>query len=166
MYERTDAAGNKIRETDQKITDKSFERHIETDSEVKQIGTSTKTVDSDSTQTIGGNKTVSVLGSINDTTASNRTVGTGGTLQEKIVGLAQRVSDEKNKFVAPLSYMGTEGQNIFRLLEDTIQLLGEVASTVATHTHRGSPPPDQASTFNQQANKAKVIKGKLTPIIE
>ena len=29
VYERTDAAGNKIRETDQKITDKSFERHIE-----------------------------------------------------------------------------------------------------------------------------------------
>ena len=98
-----------------------------------------------------------MLGSINDTTVSNRTVGTGGALQEKIVGLAQRVSDEKNKFVAPLSYMGTEGQNIFRLLEDTIQLLGEVASTVATHTHRGLPPPDQASTFNQQANKAKTI---------
>jgi len=106
------------------------------------------------------------LGSINDTTASNRTVGTGGTLQEKIVGLAQRVSDEKNKFVAPLSYVGTEGQNIFRLLEDTIQLLGEVVSTLATHTHAGSPSPDQASIFNQQANKAKTIKGKLTPIIE
>jgi len=51
-------------------------------------------------------------------------------------------------------------------LEDTIQLLGDVASTVATHTHRGSPSPDQASTFNQQANKAKAIKSKLTPIIE
>ena len=80
--------------------------------------------------------------------------------------MAQRVSDEKNKFVAPLSYVGTEGQNIFRLLEDTIQLLGEVVSTLATHTHAGSPSPDQASIFNQQANKAKTIKGKLTPIIE
>ena len=124
------------------------------------------TIDSDKTETIGGNNTISVLGSINDTTASNRTVGTGGILQEKIVGLAQRVSDEKNKIVAPLSYMGSEGQNICRLLEDTIQLLGEVASTLATHTHRGSPQPDQASTFTQQANKAKTIKGKLTPIIE
>lgn len=166
VYERTDAAGNKIRETDQTITDKSFERHIETDSEVKQIGTSNVTIDSDKTETIGGNDTISVLGSINDTTASNRTVGTGGTLQEKIVGLAQRVSDEKNKFVAPFSYMGSEGQNIFRLLEDTIQLLGEVASNLATHTHRGSPPPDQASTFTQQASQAKTIKGKLSPIIE
>ena len=124
------------------------------------------TIDSDKTETIGGNNTISVLGSINDTTASNRTVGTGGTLQEKIVGLAQRVSNEKNKIVAPLSYMGSEGQNIFRLLEDTIQLLGEVASAIATHTHRGSPPPDQASTFTQQANQAETIKGKLTPIIE
>ena len=166
MYERTDAAGNKIRETDQKITDKSFERHIETDSEVKQIGTSNISIDADGIETIGGNKTVSVLGSINDTTASNRTVGTGGTLQEKIVGLSQRVSDEKNKFVAPLSYMGSDGQNIFRLLEDTIQLLGKVVSTLATHTHRGSPPPDQESTFNKQASQAKTIKGKLTPIIE
>lgn len=31
---------------------------------------------------------------------------------------------------------------------------------------RGSPPPDQASTFTQQASTAKTIKGKLTPIIE
>ncbi|OOF44571.1 hypothetical protein BKK50_02315 [Rodentibacter rarus] len=114
----------------------------------------------------GGNKTVSVLGSINDTTASNRTIGTGGTLQEKIVGLAQRVSDEKNKLVAPLSYVGSEGQNIFRLLEDTIQLLGEVASAVATHTHRGSPPPDQSGAFSSQSSKAQTIKSKLAPLIE
>lgn len=62
--------------------------------------------------------------------------------------------------------MGSESQNIFRLLEDTIQLLSEVASTVATHTHRGSPPPDQQGKFNAQSSKATVIKNKLTPIIE
>lgn len=166
VYERTDAAGNKTRETDQTITDRSYVRNIEADTENKQIGESNKQIDADSTETIGGNKTISVLGSVTDTTASNRTVGTAGMLQEKINGLAQRVSDEKNKFVAPLSYVGTEGQNIFRLLEDTVQLLADVANAVANHTHNGSPPPDQKSTFISQSSTAKTIKGKLTPIIE
>ena len=165
VYERTDAAGNKIRETDQRITDKSFERVIETDTETKQIGTSQKTIDSDSTETIGGNKTVHVLGNIEEATASNKTSGVGGELSEKINGLAKRVSNKKNKFVAPLSYMGSEGQNIFRLLEETIQLLGEVANAVATHTHKG-PKPDQSAIFSGQGNKAMKIKGRLTPIIE
>ena len=165
VYERTDAAGNKTRETDQRITDKSFERVIETDSETKQIGTSQKTVDSDSVETVGGNKSVHVLGNIEEVTASNKSMGVAGSLVEKVNGLAQRVSDEKNKFVAPLSYMGSEGQNIFRLLEETIQLLGDVAKTLATHTHKG-PTPDQSSIFSEQSSTAMKIKGRLMPIIE
>ena len=77
MYERTDAAGNKIRETDQCITDKSFARVIQADTETKQIGTSNKTIDSDNVETVGGNKTVHVLGNIEEVTASNKTSGVG-----------------------------------------------------------------------------------------
>ncbi|MFY1028384.1 hypothetical protein ACE4RU_11930, partial [Actinobacillus seminis] len=57
VFERTDAAGNKTRETDQNITDRSFSRNIETDEEIKTIGTSNVNIDADSTEAIGGNKT-------------------------------------------------------------------------------------------------------------
>lgn len=166
VFERTDAAGNKTRETDQNITDKSFSRNVECDQETKQIGTSEKTVDADSTEMIGGNKSVSVVGNYDQTTASNCSLGVGGTLQERIAGVAIRISDTQNKLVAPLSYMGSEGQNIFRILEELIQIVADLADTASSHTHSGSPPPDQSATFSSQSTRATQEKAKLTPIIE
>ncbi|WP_424408117.1 hypothetical protein [Pasteurella sp. PK-2025] len=166
VYERTDAAGNKTRETDQQIKDKSFTRVIECDQETKTIGTSEKTVDADADEMIGGNKSVSVVGNYDETTASNKSTGVGGKLQERIAGVAERVSDTKNKFTAPLSYMGTGGQNIFRILEELIQIVAEIADTASSHTHNGSPPPDQGEQFSQQNSRATAEKAKLSPIIE
>ncbi|HGO5853294.1 TPA: hypothetical protein ACK3JH_000130 [Mannheimia haemolytica] len=166
VYERTDSAGNKTRETDQCITDKSFERVIETDSETKNIGTSTRNIDSDDTKTVGGNKTTHVLGNIESVTASNKSVGVGGQLDEKIQGVAERISDAKNKFVAPISYIGSEGQNIFRILEDLCQIVSDLAKSVSTHTHRGGPQPDTSAQIAGYGTKATAAKSKLTPIIE
>ncbi|MGC6345411.1 hypothetical protein ACMXY9_11675, partial [Pasteurella multocida] len=90
VYERTDAAGNKTRETDQTIKDKSFTRVIECDQETKTIGTSEKTIDADADEMIGGNKSVSVVGNYEETIATNKSVGVGGTLQERIAGAASR----------------------------------------------------------------------------
>ncbi len=166
VFERTDAAGNKTRETDQNITDRSFSHNIETDEETKTIGTSNVNIDADSTEAIGGNKTTQVIGNISEATASNKSVGVGGELSERIVGLAKRVSDAENKFIAPLSYMGTDGQNIFRILEEAIQIIADLANSVSSHTHNGGPRPDQSGTFTSQSSKAKSEKEKLTPIIE
>lgn len=166
VFERTDAAGNKTRETDQRITDRSFERVIECDQETKQIGTSEKTVDADSSEMVGGNKSVSVVGNFDQTVASNVSLGVGGTLQERISSVAIRISDEKNKMVAPLSYMGSEGQNIFRILEELIQIVADVAKTASEHIHGTSPPPNLAGQFSAQSARAKAEKAKLSPIIE
>lgn len=165
VFERTDAAGNKTRETDQTITDRSFVRIIETDSEQKIIGTSNSDIDADKTVNVGGNYTTSVVGNINETTASNKAFGVGGELAEHINGVAQRISDIKNKLVAPLSYVGSDGINIFRILEDIIQNQADIAALLASHTHRG-PAPDQAATFSGFEQKATAAKAKLTPIIE
>lgn len=166
VYERTDSAGNKIRETDQDIKDKSFTRTIETDQENKTIGTATHNIDSDITENIGGNQIVNVLGNIQQTTASNKISGVGGDLNERIEGVAERLSSTKNRMVAPQSYMGSQDQNIFRILEELIQIVADLSNTVSSHTHRGSPPPDQAGTFTNYKNRADQEKAKLTPIIE
>ncbi|MDP8173694.1 hypothetical protein QJU93_10035 [Pasteurella skyensis] len=165
VFERIDQAGNIIKETDQQINEKSYTRIITTDSEEKDIGTAVKNINADNTETVGGNKTTQVVGSITEITASNKSVGVAGTFNERVQGISERLSEVKNRVVAPLSYMGSDGQNIFRLLEDLIQLVGDIAQTTATHDHGGSPPV-QASTFKSQNVKALAIKSKLTPIIE
>lgn len=166
VYERTDSAGNKTRETDQRITDKSFERVIETDTETKNIGTSTRNIDSNDTKTVGGNKTTHVLGNIESVTASNKSIGVGGKMDERIQGVAERISDTKNKFVAPLNYMGSTGQNIFRILEDLCQIVADLAEAVSSHNHNGGPTPNNKSNIKQCGTKATEAKAKLTPIIE
>ncbi|NMR53267.1 hypothetical protein HIR70_10680, partial [Pasteurella multocida] len=150
----------------QTIKDKSFTRVIECDQETKTIGTSEKTIDADAEEMIGGNKRVGVVGNNEETTASNKSVGVGETLQERIAGVASRVSDTKNKLTAPLSYVGTSEQNIFRILEELIQIVADIADTASSHTHKGSPPPDQRDKFSQQKKKADTEKTKLSPIIE
>lgn len=166
VFERTDAAGNKTRETDQTITDRSYQRIIETDNECKTIGTSRSDIDADKHVNVGGNHHTAVVGNIHTTTASNYVNGVGGEMQERIQGVAQRVSDVKNKMVAPQSYVGSEGQNIFRILEDVIQILADLAATTASHTHNGGPAPDQKDTFKAYNASATGAKGKLSPIIE
>ncbi|MDY2947799.1 MAG: hypothetical protein SOS93_08235, partial [Mannheimia varigena] len=110
--------------------------------------------------------TTHVLGNIESVTASNKSVGVGGRLDEKIQGVAERISDAKNKFVAPLSYIGSEGQNIFRILEDLCQIVSDLAKSVSTHTHRGGPQPDTSAQIGGYSIKASEAKAKLTPIIE
>lgn len=165
VFERVDAAGNMYKETDQALNDKSFTRNIEADSETKSIGTSQTMIDADSSESVGGNKSVQVVGNIEEITASNKTVGVGGNISERIQGAAERISDAKNKFVAPLSYIGSEGQNIFKILEELLQIVADVAEVASTHTHRRGPPPDQEALFKAQSAKSTAEKAKLTPII-
>lgn len=165
VFERTDAAGNMYKQTDQAINEKSFSRNVETDSETKTIGTTQKHVDADSTETVGGNKTTHVIGNISEVTASNKSVGVGGNLAVKIQGVAQQISDVQNSLVAPKSHMGTEGQNIFRILEALLQIVADLADKVSSHTHNRGPQPDQKTEIKAQSSKAKEEKDKLSPII-
>lgn len=165
VYERTDASGNMHKETDQKISEKSFERVIEAESETRNIGTNKINIDSNSSETVGGNKRLSVLGNIEEVTAANKSVGVGGNLEEKIKGTALLLSEVKNTMIAPLSHVGTEGQNIFRILEAIIQNQADIANAIAGHTHNGGSRPDQSATFSRFGSKASQEKGKLSPII-
>lgn len=165
VFERVDAAGNMTKQTDQTISEKSFARNVETDTENKTIGTANKHVDADNTETVSGNKVVHVIGNSQEVTASNKTLGVAGDLNEKINGVAKRISDTENKLIAPLSHIGTEGQNIFRILEALLQIVEDLAKTVATHTHNNGPPPDQEPEITGCSSKAKTEKEKLSPII-
>lgn len=166
VFEKTDQAGNMYKETDQTINEKSFQRKITTDSEHKQLGEVVKEVDANNRETVGGNKQTHVVGNIEEVAASDKNVGVGGNLNEKIQGVAERISDVKNKFVAPLSYFGSEGQNIFRILEEVCQIVADLSTALSTHNHNGGPQPSNSSQIKKCEQQAIQAKQKLTPIIE
>lgn len=165
VFERTDGSGNMHKETDQQISEKSFSRMVETETETKNIGQKETNIDSNETKNIGGNYRTYVLGDIEEVTASNKSVGIGGSLEQKIAGTALLLSQVKHTIIAPKSYMGSDGQNIFRILENLIQIVAELSAECSSHTHGGSPPPDQSGAFSNYSNRATTEKSKLTPII-
>jgi len=61
--------------------------------------------------------------------------------------------------------VGTEKTNALTMLLDTIDLLAELASQCASHTHPGTGAPVQSGAFTQTATKAGTTKGKYAAII-
>lgn len=165
VFERTDAAGNMHKQTDQQISEQSFNREIKTQKEVKAVGKAERHIDSDDVKNVGGNQQNYVLGNDEKVAAGDKVVGVGGSLTQKVKGVALMLSEAQHKLVAPQSHMGTESVNIFRILENVIQVLADVAGTCELHTHNGGPKPDQRSAFAQQKSAASAEKARLTPII-
>ena len=165
VFERVDGAGNMHRETDQKISEKSFSRTVETETEHKTIGTKITEIDSNDTKTVGGNKKAHVVGNDEQINGGDKTIGVGGNLVQKVQGAVNMLAEVKQEMIAPKSFVGSAGQNIFRILETIIGIQSELTQAISTHTHNGSPKPDQSATFVNLKNKTDTEKGKLTPII-
>lgn len=165
VFERVDGAGNMHKETDQKISEKSFNREIETETETKRIGKAVRHIDSNDEKNVGGNEKAYTVGNVEQVNGGVRSIGVGGDLVQKVKGTAMMLAEVQQKMIAPKSHMGTEGQNIFRILEAIISIQSEMAQTIANHTHSGSPKPDQSATFMSLKSRTDSEKRKLSPII-
>lgn len=193
VFERIDAAGNRLIETDQTISEKSFVREIETDSEKRTIGQSEISVESNKSQSIGGNYQLQALGNIESTTAADYIVGVGGNLQQRIAGVASLLSQTKAEIQAPITEInsptinatgqainlnapavaisgsainiGNGNANVLKILEELLQIVADLATQSANHTHSGTGTPQQEASFNGLSAKARAEKGKLSPMI-
>ena len=90
---------------------------------------------------------------------------TGGNLEEDIALVRRALAGELQHFEAPKSWMGSDGVNIFRLLNQLMTVVEQLAATAASHNH-GGPPPTQAETFTGQSEQAGQLASTLSPIIE
>lgn len=71
-------------------------------------------------------------------------------------------------------WLGSQGENVLKILSDLIQVVSNIANTASSHTHpytdNGTPlntqPPNQSGTFSGQKSSADNIKGRLDPITE
>ncbi len=188
--QRVDAAGNWLRQTDGKIQDKAIEREVEALDNTEVFQNHTRTVDDHSTESVGGIKKIEALGALkllsggsaslaavddlhqatgrdlNLVVGQKHNATVGGDMQERIEGLRKSVAGASQRLQAPKNWIGSEGVNLFQVVCDTLDLLQQMNTQLAAHTHvpGPTPSPTDAAAFTAKAAKALTILTALKPI--
>ncbi|MGS0541205.1 hypothetical protein HXW87_21705 [Pseudomonas sp. Y5-11] len=186
--QRVDADGNWLRQTDGKIRDQAIEREVEAMDNREQFQRHTQTIDDHSTESVGGVKTIEALGALkllSGGSASlaavddlhqatgrdlNLVVGqmhnatVGGDMQERIQGLRQSVAGVSQSLKAPRTWLGSEEVNVLQVLCDLLDLIGDMNTQLASHTHLPGPKPAtvDASSFMEKA----MVATRLSKLME
>ncbi|KAF2393158.1 hypothetical protein [Pseudomonas frederiksbergensis] len=190
VQQRVDADGNWLRQTDGKIQDKAIEREVEALDNTERFQTHTRTVDDHSTESVGGVKKIEALGALKLLSAGsaslaavddlhqatgrdlNLVVGqkhnatVGGDMQEKIQGLRKSVAGISQQLKAPKNWIGSDGVNLFQVVCDTLDLLQQMNTQLAAHTHvpGPAPSPTDSSAFTANSAKAKALSAQVKAI--
>ncbi|KPN91691.1 hypothetical protein [Pseudomonas nunensis] len=190
VQQRVDADGNWLRQTDGKIQDKAIEREVEAMDNTERFQTHTRTVDDHSTESVGGVKKIEALGALKLLSAGsvslaavddlhqatgrdlNLVVGqkhnatVGGDMQEEVQGLRESVAAVSQRLQSPKTWLGSEGVNVLHVLCDLLDLVQQMNTQLAAHTHQPGPTPSptDAALFTTKAASAASLLGKLKPI--
>ena len=187
VQQRVDADGNWLRKTDGKIQDQAVEREVEAMDNTERFQNHTRSVDDHSTESVGGIKKIEALGALkllSGGSASlaavddlhqatgrdlNLVVGqklnamVGGDMQEQIQGLRKSVAGISQRLQAPKNWVGSESVNIFRVLCDLLDLVQQMNTQLAGHTHvpGPAPSPTDAAAFNAAGTRAGLLSARL-----
>lgn len=97
-------------------------------------------------------------------------------LNESVGEVAERIAKLKQCLVVNdggTVWVGSESVNLVRVLDDLCQVVQQVASTAASHTHEytddGAPmstqPPEQARDFKKQGKSAQKLHTDASPLV-
>jgi hypothetical protein len=185
VQQRVDADGNWTRSTDGKIRDEAIEREVQALGNREQFQSHTQDVEHHSTETVGGVKKIEALGALkllsggtaslaavddlhqatgrdyNLVVSKKYNAAVGGDMHERIQGLRESVAGISQQLSAPKSHVGSKNVNIFRVVCDTLDLIQQIATELAAHTHGPSPIPTQAAAFSSDATKAGLLSAEL-----
>jgi len=188
--QRVDADGNWLRQTDGKIQDKAVEREVEALDNTEAFQNHTRTVDDHSTESVGGIKKIEALGALkllsggsaslaavddlhqatgrdlNLVVGQKHNATVGGDMQEKIQGLRKSVAGISQQLQAPKNWVGSGSVNLFQVVCDMLDLLQQMNTQLAAHTHvpGPTPSPTDAAAFTAKAAQAMAQALKLKPI--
>jgi hypothetical protein len=145
-------------------------------------------VDDHSSESVGGVKTIEALGALKLLSGGaaslaavddlhqatgrdlNLVVGqklnatVGGDMQERIEGLRESVAGVSQRMQAPKNWIGSEDVNLFKIVCDTLDLLQEMNTQLAAHTHGPTPVPSNAAAFSTHASKSVQMGEKLKTV--
>lgn len=188
--QRVDADGNWLRQTDGKIRDQSIEREVEALDNREQFQSHTRAVDDHSTETVGGVKKIEALGALklmsggsaslaavddlhqatgrdlNLVVGQKHSITVGGDMQERIEGLRRSVSGKGQHLQAPKNWIGSKEVNLFKIVCETLELLEQMNTQIALHTHGKTPQPENASTFLGAAFTAAKLGNEVKKITQ
>jgi hypothetical protein len=183
--QRVDADGNWLRQTDGKIQDKAIEREVEAMQNTESFQSHTRTVDDHSTESVGGIKKIEALGALkllsggsaslaavddlhqatgrdlNLVVGQKHNARVGGDMEERIQGMRESVTAVSQRLVAPRTWLGSEGVNVLHVLSDLLDLVQQMNSQIAVHTHGATQPPSNAGYFAADAVRAALLSEKV-----
>lgn len=91
-------------------------------------------------------------------------VTVGGDMHERIQGLRESITSKSQRLQAPKNWVGSGGVNIFQVVCDLLDLVQDMNSQLAAHTHGATPVPANAAAFTADATKAALLSAKLKPV--
>lgn len=195
VSQRVTQGGDWERQTDQSNHETSMSRHVQADTETREMVTRETTIKATDKTTVLGTATL-MAGHIQHVTSGDYAMATGGKYVASVAGDAETeiTGKQSTKVTGGISietsgalpekiaalrksvaagqqlmgatvHIGSESINALPMMLDTIDLLAELAQQCASHTHPGTSAPASASAFTQVAARAGQTRSKYQKII-
>ncbi|EML0121261.1 hypothetical protein V9N51_001909 [Vibrio cholerae] len=176
---RIDAAGNITDQTDQTFTSKAFKQVEQAHQYTGEFGQHQLLIEEHSLENIIGKKLIEALGAIELLAGDNIELGslgnmhvaTAGELIEVIGKVRRSIAAEHQWLQSPKTWIGSKQENVLILLSELMQVVKELADTLASHTHGGvmagpaaTAAPNQASDISDHGSDSAQLKARLDPI--
>ncbi|MEQ4986894.1 phage regulatory CII family protein [Proteus sp. fly-1089] len=180
VSQRVTQDGTWHRQTDQKIIEESMHREVKTDTENRTVIARETTVQATDKTTVIGTSTLMAgaimqiaEGDFSQATQANRviavgqnmTIDVGQKLEEKIGAVRSSIAGAMQKIMAPVVYLGNEQLNVMQCMLDTLDVVNELATLTASHTHNNTGSPLNASAISNTGTKSTGLKQKYSPVI-
>ncbi|PMJ92871.1 hypothetical protein [Vibrio sp. 10N.261.55.A7] len=179
VSKRVDPAGNTIEQTDQQQNQKAYRKHDEATHYQGELGSHTLNISEHSLENIIGKKLIEALGAIELLAGDNIELGTlgnmhtasAGDLIETIGKVRRSIAADHQWMQAPKTWIGSKEENVLILLSELMQVVKELADTLASHTHGGilagtasTKAPNQASAITGHGGDSGELKGRVDGI--
>lgn len=105
---------------------------------------------------------------LNQVVGQRHNATVGGDMQERIQGLRDTVAGISQRLQAPKNWIGSEGVNLFQVVCDILDLLQQLSTQLAGHTHvpGQAPSPTDTAAFTTIATRALALENTLKSIMQ
>ncbi|UZX55836.1 hypothetical protein ND446_02605 [Yersinia ruckeri] len=180
VSQRVTVAGDWERKTDQVIREESMSRVISADDETRTLVARETTVQAtDKTTVLGtasllagaiqqiaeGDYSLATQANYLAKVGQNATVDVGQDLIEKIGNIRRSIAAVRQDVIAPVVWIGSQQINVMALMLDTLDVVKELASLTASHTHTNTGAPLNAGSLTATGSKSDGLRQKYAPVI-
>ena len=91
---------------------------------------------------------------------------TSANIFESCKKVHERTAELKQLMKSPKTWVGSESENSLRIVSELMTEISSVLNVLSSHTHNGSPPPDQSAGISESANTINEINQRMKNISE